>query len=87
MKKENRNYMFKDICKYLGEDLDSLPCKSIKRHLEKCKNCEIFVDKLKKIVTIYKKLDEEIKVPEKAKRELFAKINFNPEDFEKNNLS
>ena len=76
MKGKHHSKLLKDICDFLSGDLDSPPCSSIKEHLEKCKNCEIYVDKLKKTVALYRKLSMDTKVPDRVNRELFAKIYF-----------
>ena len=73
--------LFKKVCDFLGCDLNSPPCQEIKEHLKKCHNCEIFVDKIKKTVEIYKKADECDSLPENVSKKLYAILNLkNPDE-------
>lgn len=55
--------MFERVCKYLGSDIDSEPCKTIQEHLKKCPNCESFVKQIKKTVEIYRTADKCDSIP------------------------
>lgn len=74
MKKE-RNVMFDQVCLYLGQDLDSEPCKIIQEHLQVCDNCEILIDKIKKTVKIYQTTNDCEKIPTKVTKKLFSVLN------------
>ncbi|MDD5764770.1 MAG: hypothetical protein PHW79_00770 [Candidatus Marinimicrobia bacterium] len=63
------------VCDYLGGDLNSEPCQIIKEHIEKCHNCDIFIDKIKKTVEIYQKADSCDCAPENVTRNLFLKLD------------
>ncbi len=64
--------MFREVCEFLGSNLDSKPCKMLRVHLEKCHNCKIFVDKIKKTVEIYKKADRSDSLPKNVSKRLYA---------------
>ena len=73
--------MFREVCEFLGSNLDSKPCKMLRVHLEKCHNCEIFVDKIKKTVGIYKKSDRCDSLPENVSKKLYTILNLkNPDE-------
>jgi len=67
--------LIKQVCNYLGSDLDSEPCQMIKQHLEKCHNCEVYIDKIKKTVEIYRRIDHCTELPETTCKQLFASLN------------
>ncbi len=72
--------MFHEVCKFLGTNLDSKPCKMLQIHLNKCHDCEIFVDKIKKTVEIYKKADKCDSLPENVSKRLYAFLNLKNQD-------
>ena len=76
---EKRNKMFDQVCDFLGQDIDSEPCRIIQEHLQVCDNCEIFVDKIKKTVKVYQVTNDCEKIPDQVSRKLFDKLNL---DFE-----
>jgi hypothetical protein len=41
------------ICDELGEDMDSPSCKALREYIQKCPNCEAFVDSVKKTIKLY----------------------------------
>ncbi len=67
--------MFDQVCTFLGEDLDSEPCKQLKEQLQSCKDCEVFVDKIKRTVAIYKTADGCDEIPDDVCKKLFKKLN------------
>jgi predicted anti-sigma-YlaC factor YlaD len=67
---------FKDVCKFLGCDLDSEPCQTIRVHLEQCHNCEVFVDRVKQTVSLYRKIDScNQELPEDVSRRLYKVLH------------
>jgi len=73
--------MFHEVCKFLGTDLDSKPCKMLQVHLKKCHECEIFVDKIKKTVEIYKKADKYDNLSKSVSKRLYSFLDLkNPDE-------
>jgi len=74
--KDERSVMFDQVCVFLGQDIDSEPCKIIQKHLQVCDNCEIFVDKIKKTVKLYQTCNDCEEVPPaKVTKNLFSVLN------------
>ena len=63
------------VCDYLGGDLDSEPCKMIREHMEKCHNCEVYIDKVKKTVEIYKRVEDCDDMPDSVCKKLFFTLD------------
>ena len=72
--------LYKKICEYLGCDLDSTPCQQIRDHLAKCPNCEVYVDKIKKTVNLYKTIENCDEVPEDVCNKLFISLDLSDND-------
>ncbi|HTY35774.1 MAG TPA: zf-HC2 domain-containing protein [Bacteroidota bacterium] len=62
------------ICEELDTKISSAKCREIKRHLSECPNCTAYLDSLKKTITLYKTYPGR-KVPQKARKQLFAVLN------------
>ncbi len=73
--KEKKSKMFDQVCDFLGQDIDSEPCKVIQDHLLVCDNCEIFVDKIKKTVKAYQINYDCDKIPDNVSKKLFATLD------------
>jgi hypothetical protein len=69
--------LFHEICEYLGSDLDSSPCKQIRDHMEAYPNCEVYVNKIKQTIEIYRQADQCDQVPEKVTRDLLTCLKLN----------
>jgi len=72
---KNNSDLYKQICEYLGCDLNSEPCKQIQDHMAECPNCEVYVDKVRKTVNLYKTIDNCDKIPEDVCNKLFISLN------------
>ncbi len=59
------------ICEELDNKITTAQCREIRRHLAKCPNCTAYLDSLKKTIKLYRTYPEK-KVPQKARKELFA---------------
>jgi len=59
-----------EICGELGEDLNSIKCLEIKKHLDECPTCCAYVDTLNKTVEIYKVLPDK-DVPDSVHKKLW----------------
>ena len=78
MSKEKK--MYEKVCEYLGCDLDAEPCKELQEHLHKCPQCEVYIDEIKNTVKLYQKADECEETPDSVSKKLFATLNLdNPE--------
>ncbi len=64
--------LLKEICEYMGSDLNSAPCKIIRDHMEACPNCEVYIDKIKRTIEIYRLADQCEEIPEKVIRNLLT---------------
>jgi len=72
---KNISDLYKQICEYLGCDLNSEPCKQIQDHMAECPNCEVYVDKVRKTVNLYKTIDNCDDIPEDVCNKLFISLN------------
>lgn len=66
---------WQEVCKFLGEDLDSEPCKIVREHMEECPDCNIYVDRIKRTVRLFKESDQCEKLPERVSKNLFVKLD------------
>ena len=67
--------VYKQICDFMGEDLDTPVCKEVAEHLESCPNCKVYLDTVKKTVTICQETEKEIEIPQDIKNRLFKILN------------
>jgi hypothetical protein len=74
---KNQKDQYKKVCEYLGCDLDSAPCQRVKEYLAEHPNCEIYIDKIKKVVDLYKTIDKYDEIPEDACNKLLSKLGLN----------
>ena len=72
---KDREEIVKQICDYMGDDLDSPACKEVQEHLESCPTCKIYFDTVKKTVTLCRQCEEEEEVPEDVKARLFKVLH------------
>ena len=67
--------VYKQICDFMGEDLDTPVCKEVAEHLESCPNCKVYLDTVKKTVTICQETEKEKEIPQDIKNRLFKILN------------
>jgi len=77
---KNQKELYKKVCEYLGCDLDSTPCKQIQEYLKVCRNCKVYVNKIKKTVNIYKVADSCDQLPDDVCKKLFITLDLNNSD-------
>ncbi|MFC1557431.1 zf-HC2 domain-containing protein, partial [candidate division KSB1 bacterium] len=65
---------FKEICDYLGGDLDSEMCEEIKEHLENCPECGVYIDSIKRTVYLYQKNKEGYTIPNDCRKKILKNI-------------
>jgi predicted anti-sigma-YlaC factor YlaD len=82
MKTHHHKMVYKQICDFMGEDLDAPVCKEVADHLRSCPNCRVYLDTVKKTVTLCQEVEKEIGVPEDVKDRLFKVLSL--ENFSKN---
>ena len=71
MKTHHHKMVYKQICDFMGEDLDTPVCKEVADHLERCPNCRVYLDTVKKTVTLCQEVEKESGVPDEVKDRLF----------------
>jgi len=64
--------LLREICEYMGSSLDAPPCRIIREHMEACHNCEVYVDKIKKTVEIYRVADQKEELPDEVSKRLYT---------------
>lgn len=67
--------MYRYVCTNLDEEIDSPKCREIKKHLDSCPDCTIYLDTLKKTVELFRRYPD-VKVPKKTHQKLYARIRF-----------
>jgi len=77
MKSSHHREIYKQICDFMGEDLDAPACKEVADHLENCPNCKVYLDTVKKTVTICREIEKEETMPEDVKNRLYKVLNLN----------
>ena len=75
MTKPEHKQMMKNICEYMGEDINSLACKEVEEHLQQCPTCRVYFDTVKKTVTLCQEMEEEKKLPDDVKSRLFKVLD------------
>ena len=71
MKTSHHQEAYQQICDFLGEDLETTVCKEVADHLEKCPNCKVYLDTVKKTVTLCREVEKEESMPEDVKNRLY----------------
>lgn len=68
--------VFTHICENLDQDLASPRCRDIRKHLDGCPDCSIYLDSLKKTITLYRKYPKP-KISPKARKSLYGALILN----------
>ncbi|TFG94905.1 MAG: hypothetical protein E4H13_14170 [Calditrichales bacterium] len=71
MKSKNHKDVYKQICDFMGEDLDAPICKEVAEHLEECPNCKVYLDTVRKTVILCRDAEKEQQMPNDVKERLF----------------
>lgn len=72
---KDREDIVRQICDYMGENLDSPACREVQEHLEACPTCKVYFDTVKKTVTLCRQCDEEEKVPDDVRARLLKVLH------------
>ena len=75
MKKESHKEIVERICDFMGEDLDTPACKEVADHIEMCPECKIYLDTIKKTVTLCRDLETSKKLPLDVNQRLFKVLD------------
>ncbi len=75
MTSQNRKDLIKQICDFMGEDLDGPACQEVQEHLKECPTCRIHFDTVKKTVTMCQENEPKEKLPEAVNDRLFKVLN------------
>lgn len=67
--------VIKQICDFMGEDLDAPACREVAEHLKICPTCQVQLDTIKRTVTICRDLSETSKMPDDVSNRLFKVLN------------
>ncbi len=68
--------IIKQICDYMGEDLDGEACKEVQEHLALCPACRVYFDEVKKTVTLVRRVEQPgEKMPDDVKERLFKVLD------------
>ena len=71
MNRERHRKVIEKICDFMGEDLDAQACKEVIEHIENCPDCKIYLDTMRKTVTICRDLEKNKKLPVETNNRLF----------------
>lgn len=57
-KKQTCRDVFKHICNNLDKDLNSSECRIIKKHLDDCPDCTVYMNNLKQTIELFRAYPE-----------------------------
>lgn len=63
MKESEHQEIIKQICDFIGEDIDAPVCKEVSDHLAACPSCQAQFDSIKKTVSLYRQVEKTQHVP------------------------
>jgi predicted anti-sigma-YlaC factor YlaD len=63
MKESEHQEIIKQICDFIGEDIDAPVCKEVADHLATCPSCQAQFDSIKKTVSLYREVEKKQNVP------------------------
>ena len=75
MKSPIHHKVYKQICEFMGEDLDGPVCKEVAEHLDSCPSCKVYLDTVKKTVTICQEKEKEEELPKDIRDRLFKVLD------------
>lgn len=65
----------KEICNYLGSDLEAPPCQMLKEYMEVSPNCKAFVEQVKSTIELLQAAERCEPVPEDLNQKLLKCLN------------
>lgn len=72
--KPHSKRIIKELCNYLGQDLDHPMCKELIQHVEECPECRMYLDTIKMTISLYRQTYESQPVPDRVKEELIKTL-------------
>jgi len=75
MKHSDHQKIVKQICDFIGEDIDAPVCKEVADHLAACPSCQAQFDSIKKTVTLYRQVEETQTVPTDVSQRLIKVLH------------
>lgn len=78
-KLDNKDHreIVKQICDFMGEDLDAPACREVAEHLKICPTCQVQLDTIKRTVTLCRDIVDNEKLPADVSERLFRVLNLN----------
>ena len=67
--------MVEQICDFMGENIDSRACQEVMDHLKMCPTCKVYIDTVKKTVTLCRDMEDDKKLPEDVNNRLYKVLN------------
>ena len=61
----------KQICDFMGEDLDAPACREVAEHLQSCPTCQVQLDTIRRTVTICREMEDKKQIPSDVNDRLF----------------
>ena len=65
----------KQICDFMGEDLDAPACREVAEHLETCPICQVQLDTIKRTVNLCREMEDNKKIPSDVNERLFKVLS------------
>ena len=75
MKHKHEHSEFAKLCEALGEDFDAPICKELEKHVSECPECRIVFDTVKRVVYLYRIVEQPAAVPDEVEERLFRVLN------------
>ncbi len=72
--KNHTKKIVNELCHYLGHDLDSPACLELHRHLEKCPECQAYIQSIKQTVQLCKNLYASQQLPTEVKLRILKSL-------------
>jgi len=69
--KYDHDEIVKQICDFMGEDLDAPACREVAEHLKTCPTCQVQLDTIKRTVTLCRQIETHTKIPADVNNRLF----------------
>ncbi|MHB9029428.1 MAG: anti-sigma factor family protein [Candidatus Latescibacterota bacterium] len=65
---------FRQICDYLGADIDSPACREVREHLESCPECRAYYDSIRETVYLYRKTEQPCEPPQECREKIMRNV-------------
>lgn len=66
--------VLKEVCDYLGQDLNSPQCEALRKHLRACPECDVYFDTIKKTILMYREAEKKCTLPMRVKSNLYKTL-------------